>query len=151
MKTRLFSSTAPQLFLAVCLLAVFLPAGKAADISGYVIGADMSFVKEKEGSDASWKDTDGQQKPVLQIPKNHGYNRGRVMIWSGSDTGNYGPNNTTAIGKRFKDMGCKVLLDFTCAGTWTNWGTQTIPAAWTGKTHVSVRQTQGEVGMDVEM
>ena len=76
---------------------------KAAD---YVVGADLSFLKQAEDRGTVFKD-DGQVKPGLQIFKDHGYNWIRLRLFH---TPTQLPNNleyTIALAKEAKKLGLK--------------------------------------------
>lgn len=99
----------------------------------YLIGADLSFVKEAEDNGFVFKENN-QPKKALEIFKNHGYNWIRLRLFhSPTDL----PNNleyTIALAKEAKKQGFKFLLDYHYSDTWADPQKQFLPKAWDGKT-----------------
>lgn len=98
----------------------------------YMIGADLSFVKEAEDNGFKFKEND-QVKSGVQIFKDHGYNWIRLRLFH---TPTELPNNleyTIALAKEAKSKGFKFLLDYHYSDTWADPGKQFIPKAWEGK------------------
>jgi arabinogalactan endo-1,4-beta-galactosidase len=99
-----------------------------------IAGADVSFLRQMEGSGVAFKDA-GVSKPGLQILKDHGYTwvRLRIMVDPISL-----PNNlayTIAMAKDAKALGFKVLLDFHYSDDWADPQHQSTPRAWANFTH----------------
>lgn len=100
----------------------------------YVIGADLSFLKQAEDNGYVFKENNKSQ-PGLQIFKNHGYNWIRLRIFHTPDEL---PNNLTytlALAKEAKELGYKFLLDFHYSDTWADPAKQFMPKAWEGLSH----------------
>jgi arabinogalactan endo-1,4-beta-galactosidase len=119
-----------MLILASLLAAVIAPV-RAAD---YVIGADLSFLKQAEDRGTVFKDN-GQAKPGLQIFKDHGYNWIRLRLFH---TPTELPNDlkyTIAEAQSAKKLGFKFLLDYHYSDTWADPGKQFTPKAWEGLSH----------------
>lgn len=104
---------------------------RAAD---YMIGADLSFLKQAEDRGTIFKDA-GQTKPGLQIFQDHGYNWIRLRLFH---TPRQLPNDleyTKTLAAEAKAMGYKFLLNYHYSDTWADPAKQFIPAAWEGMSH----------------
>ena len=105
----------------------------------YMIGADLSFVKEAEDNGFSFKENN-QAKSGLDIFKDHGYNWIRLRLFNSPQEL---PNNleyTIALAKEAKKKGYKFLLDYHYSDTWADPAKQFVPKAWEGKTQQEVEQ-----------
>lgn len=123
-----------NLFLGSCIFLLILQVSYAQN---YIIGADLSFVKEAEDNGFQFKE-DGETKPCIQIFKDHGYNWVRLRLFHSPDLGQYKlPNNleyTIELAKEAKKQGFKFLLDYHYSDTWADPAKQFVPSAWEGKT-----------------
>ncbi len=100
----------------------------------YIIGADLSFMKEAEDNGFNFKEN-GQNKPCIEIFKDHGYNWVRLRLFH---TPTLLPNNleyTIQMAKEAKKQGFKFLLDYHYSDSWADPAQQYIPKAWEGKSH----------------
>jgi len=106
----------------------------------FIVGADVSFLRQMEGNGVVFKDG-GVAAPGLRILKNHGYNwvRLRVMV----DPVKL-PNTlayTIAEAKDAKAMGFKVLLDLHYSDDWADPQHQIVPRAWAQMSHEELVKT----------
>lgn len=124
--------TASLLFSAIPAPAQTLPFE-----NDYAFGLDVSFVKQRQESGARYFDTDGTERPPLEIFRNHGYNWGRVMICNEPTTSRLPQTLDYVIdaGRAVKAAGMRFLLDYMFSDGWANPMTQPTPAAWVGMTH----------------
>lgn len=113
----------------------------------FMLGADISSVQE---SNTTFVDTDGQQKSIFALLKNHGFNyiRLRTFVdpaapygYSSTANGCEGKNedygdkaHVIAYGKQAKDAGMGFLLDFHYSDVWADPGNQIIPDPWRSAT-----------------
>ncbi len=137
---------AKQLALAGLLACLALPLRVAA--YDYAVGADLSFLKQAEGTGTVFKEN-GQPKPGLGIFKEHGYNWIRLRLFH---TPTRLPNNlqyTMALASEAKKLGFKFLLDFHYSDTWADPGKQFIPKAWEGLSHSNLVQAVFEYTSNV--
>lgn len=114
---------------AIALFALTAARAVGAD---YMIGADLSFVRQAEQRGTVFKDG-GQARPGLHIFKEHGYNWIRLRIFH---TPTRLPNDlayTLALAKEAKALGYKLLLNFHYSDTWADPGKQFVPEAWAAK------------------
>lgn len=113
----------------VALLSVLAIAALACGQSQYVIGADVSFLKQAENQGTVFKDN-GRAELALQILKDHGYNWVRLRLFVNPTAL---PNNlsyTIASAQKARSLGFKFLLDLHYSDTWADPGKQYTPKAW---------------------
>lgn len=112
----------------------------------FILGADISSVQEAVDEGARYTDTDGSEKGMLELLKNHGFNyvRLRTFVDPGASYGYaFGTggdcakeetycdeDHTVEFGKQIKAAGMGFLLDFHYSDTWADPGKQIIPEAW---------------------
>lgn len=116
----------------------------------YILGMDISYWSEQLDQGATYIDTDGQSKDLLQLLKNHGINFIRLRTFvdptspfgytstaGGSNAGCAGKSQAyngkediIRTAKRVKAAGMGFLLDFHYSDTWADPGKQVIPDAW---------------------
>jgi arabinogalactan endo-1,4-beta-galactosidase len=111
-----------------------------APAPSYFIGADITFVEADEAAGATY--SDGTQKDILQLLKDHGFNYIRLRTFvdpkasDGYDQQNGTADlaHTIAFAKRVKAAGMGFLLNFHYSDNWADPGKQCIPVAWQGMT-----------------
>ena len=110
--------------------------GETKGAQDYCIGADISFVQQREAEGISWSD-DGEDKELLAILKDHGFNWIRLRIFVDpqaengySKEGFCNLEHTLQMAKRVKDAGMQLLLDFHYSDNWADPGKQRKPIAW---------------------
>jgi arabinogalactan endo-1,4-beta-galactosidase len=116
--------------------------------SSYFIGADISRV-QTDAAGTMYTDSDGTQKPLLQLMKGHGFNFMRVRTFvdpraadgNSKTAGFYDIPHTVTFGKQIKDAGMGFLLDFHYADNWSDPGKQCVPIAWQGATTIAALAT----------
>jgi arabinogalactan endo-1,4-beta-galactosidase len=140
------------LIVAICASAAGQRAEAAqstqtADVAKYMVGADLSFLKQAEEGGTVFKDAN-ETKPGLQIFKDHGYNWIRLRLFH---TPTQLPNNlsyTLALAAEAKKLGYKFLLNYHYSDTWADPGKQYTPQAWVGKSHTELVQAVREYTRD---
>ena len=95
----------------------------------YMVGADLSFVKEAEDKGFSFKENN-IVKPGLDIFREHGYNWIRLRLFNSPKELPNDLEYTIALAKEAKKKGYKFLLDYHYSDTWADPGNQAIPKAW---------------------
>lgn len=105
----------------------------------FILGADVTITLEDEYWGATYTDA-GQQKPLEQVLKDHGFNFIRIDTFvNPGAAGGYAASmpqafrdlsHTITLAKRVKSVGMGFLLDLHYSDTWTNPGAQATPAAW---------------------
>jgi len=127
----------------------------------FMLGADISSVQEAIDAGATYVDTDGKTKDLLEILGNHGFNYIRLRTFVDPDAlyGYANPNgqaqyrkaesycdteHTLLQAQQVKQAGMGLLLDLHYSDNWADPGKQIIPAAWRGAS------TIGELASEVE-
>lgn len=135
-----FSPALLLLGLAGCQHPAATPAAvRTRPTLDYAIGADLSFLRQAELNGTVFKD-EGRPKPGLNIFRDHGYKWIRLRLFH---TPKVLPNDlayTLALAREATALGYKILLDFHYSDTWADPQQQTIPQAWSGKTHAELTQ-----------
>ena len=118
------------------ILAAMLMMASAVQAQKYV-GGDISCLTDNESKKAQYLDFDGKACPALDLFKQEKLNAMRVRLFvNPSDYPNNDPNccqtldYVKALGKRIKDAGFKLMLDFHYSDTWADPAKQWIPKAW---------------------
>src|SRR5271170_4609000 len=133
------------LFLLLLPLAGVVKAAEST--AEYVVGADLSFLKQAEDGGKLFKDG-GEAKPGLAIFKDHGYNWIRLRLFNNPMEL---PNNlqyTIALAQAARKMGFHFLLDFHYSDTWADPGKQFTPKAWEGMPHAQLTKAVFEYTRD---
>lgn len=118
------------------IMAALLFVATAASAQKYV-GGDISNLTQNEGFNPTYMDFDGKECSALDLYKQQNLNAMRVRLHvNPSDF----PDNDTnccqdleyvkALGKRIKDAGFKLMLDFHYSDTWADPAKQWTPKAW---------------------
>jgi arabinogalactan endo-1,4-beta-galactosidase len=123
----------------------------------FILGADLSSVQEAVDGGAVYIDTDGEQKDLLALLQNHGFNYVRLRTFV-NPLAPYGyasasgcrakaeayddRDHTVEVARTVKAAGMGFLLDFHYSDTWADPGKQVIPEAWRGAQSVAELATQ---------
>ena len=101
------------------------------------VGGDISNLTANEANNPTYYDFDGKICPALDLFKQQDMNAMRVRLHvNPSDFQNNDPNccqdlaYVKALGKRIKDAGFKLMLDFHYSDTWADPAKQWTPKAW---------------------
>ena len=102
--------------------------------ASYLIGADISFVESASSA--------GQDSLLSQLQA-HGFNAIRLRTFVDPKAADgYDKTNgycdiahTIAFGKKVKDLGMALLVDFHYSDNWADPAKQCVPVAWQGLTH----------------
>jgi arabinogalactan endo-1,4-beta-galactosidase len=121
----------------VIAFALFMARPAHAELP-FLIGADLSWIKEREASGRRFFDG-GVQKDPLVLFKEHGFNSVRLRLFHNpQSSGGYnsrgfcGWDSTLAMARRVKAAGFGIFLDFHYSDTWADPEHQKPPAAWAG-------------------
>jgi arabinogalactan endo-1,4-beta-galactosidase len=106
--------------------------------ASYFIGADVTFVQADEGGGAIY--SDGTRKDIFKLLRDHGFNYVRLRTFvdpravDGYDQrdGYADLAHTVTFGRRVKDAGMGLLLNFHYSDNWADPGKQCVPVAWQG-------------------
>jgi arabinogalactan endo-1,4-beta-galactosidase len=141
-----FNKVSLLAILFVLVAVQFYVCGVAQGVD-YAIGADLSFLKQAEDRGTVFKDK-GEEKPGLEIFKEHGYNWIRLRLFHSPTRL---PNNleyTIELAKQAKKLGFKFLLNYHYSDTWADPGKQYIPKVWADKSHDELVQAVFEYTRD---
>ena len=99
------------------------------------VGGDISMLTKYEEAGVVYKDKNGNTVQPLTFFKEQGLNAMRVRLFvdPSNDTDKavcQDLNYVKALGKRIKDAGMKLMLDFHYSDTWADPGKQWTPDAW---------------------
>ncbi len=107
--------------------------------SGFIKGADVSWLPQMEANGYKFYNASGVQQDVLTILKGYGINAIRLRTWlnpsSDPVNGHCSQNETIAMAVRCKNAGLPVDIDFHFGDTWNDGGTQNPPGWWAGMTY----------------
>ncbi len=127
--------------LKTLLLAILCTFAANSQAQKYV-GGDISLLPTNENANATWLDKNGNKiTDILPFCKTEGMNAMRVRLfvnpadYTGSDKDANACQDleyVKALGKRIKDAGFKLMLDFHYSDTWADPAKQWTPKAWKG-------------------
>lgn len=124
-----------------------------ADTVVVVKGADISWLPQMEATGYKFYDTLGNEKPCLQILKEHGINAIRLRTFvnpSDSRTdGHCSKAETVAMALRAKEAGMKIMIDFHYSDSWADPAKQNKPAAWANHTFTQLLTDVYDYTVDV--
>lgn len=111
----------------------------------YWLGADISSLTELVDQGAIFVDTDGTERSLMALLKNHGFNaiRLRTFVQPANQFGYASADSCAAklqayndkehivaFARQVKAQGMKLLLDFHYSDTWADPNKQVLPEAW---------------------
>jgi arabinogalactan endo-1,4-beta-galactosidase len=127
-----------RLLLLAAILSPFPLSAQQS--SGFVRGADLSFVPQIEDLGGTYK-LNGVQKDVLDIFRENGANYVRLRIWHTPTNGYCGLAQTLEYALRVKAKGFKLHIDFHYSDWWADPGKQNKPAAWSSLTFTQLKDS----------
>ena len=110
--------------------------------ASYHMGADITWVQHDEYYGATYIDTDGVAKDILDLLKGHGFNSVRMRAYvdpratDGYDKydGFGDQTHTVAMAQRIRKAGMGFYLAFHYSDNWADPGKQCVPISWQGLT-----------------
>ena len=119
-------------------LAVMMAAATA--VAQKYVGGDISMLTKYENAGVVYRDKSGKAVKPLEFFQQEGMNAMRVRLFvdpsQDSDKGVCQDlDYVMALGKRIKDAGFKLMLDFHYSDTWADPGKQWTPDAWKSLTN----------------
>ena len=119
------------------IFAALLMMASSAFAQKKFVGGDISNLTANEANNPTYYDFDGNKCPALELFRQQDMNAMRVRLHvNPSDFPNNDPNccqdleYVKALGKRIKDAGFKLMLDFHYSDTWADPAKQWTPKAW---------------------
>jgi arabinogalactan endo-1,4-beta-galactosidase len=117
------------------ILLTFATALMLPSEAQYYVGGDISLLPKYEQAGVIYRDQNGNAVQPLQFFKEQGLNAMRVRLFV--DPSNSGDkivcqdiDYVKTFGKRIKDAGMKLMLDFHYSDTWADPAKQWTPDAW---------------------
>ncbi|HEU5127990.1 MAG TPA: glycosyl hydrolase 53 family protein [Glycomyces sp.] len=107
-------------------------APRAAAQSTFLRGADISSLAKSEDYGGTYMWPDGRRDDAVRILAGSGVDCVRLKVWVAPADGYNTKDQVVAIGKRARDAGMDLLVDFHYSDTWADPGKQYKPAAWEG-------------------
>ncbi|PPK93750.1 arabinogalactan endo-1,4-beta-galactosidase [Kineococcus xinjiangensis] len=121
-----------------------LGATGAEAATGFVKGADISWVPQMEANGYYWCDRNGNRADILAILKTYGITAVRLRAFvnpsSSPQDGHCSTEETARFARRCKDAGMQVMIDPHFGDTWNSVGVQNPPAAWADMTYSQMQQ-----------
>lgn len=134
---------------------------KTYDMTGFVKGADVSWLTEQEFKGKRFYDKSGTETECLTLLRSMGVNAIRLRVWVNPE-GYYNSKMDVLVKAiRAHNLGMRLMIDFHYSDTWADPGSQTPPVAWktysltelvdaVGSHTKEVLQTLKENGIPVE-
>ena len=121
------------LLISICCLAACkkpAPPPSVQPETLAIIGTDLSFYPEIQGSGIQFSNTKGVQEDMLLTLKKAGFNTIRMRIWNQPETLTSSLESVAKLAAKCKTMGFKVWLTLHYSDTWADPGNQQKPKAW---------------------
>lgn len=121
--------------LALLIIAVIccpMSSGMKCSENGFLLGGDISMADKMEQLGAGFR-SDGRKKDLIYLLKDYGCNCLRLRLFVKPNYKNAVVNDlpyTLKLGKRIKNAGMKLLLDFHYSDTWADPSRQLKPGDW---------------------
>lgn len=110
------------------------PGGNVPTRAPLLLGGDISALARLEQAGASYREG-GVPSDAISVLRAYGANVFRLRLFlapNGQDVQVNDLAYTTALAKRVRASGARLLLDFHYSDTWADPGNQQTPAAWSG-------------------
>ncbi len=100
------------------------------DMTGFVHGADVSWITEQEASGVSFYDADGVQTEGFVLMRELGMNAIRLRVWVDPTDGWCNKEDVLVKAYRANKLGFRLLIDFHYSNEWADPSNQKTPTAW---------------------
>ncbi|MDR2058306.1 MAG: arabinogalactan endo-1,4-beta-galactosidase [Dysgonamonadaceae bacterium] len=100
------------------------------DMTGFVKGADVSWITEMEKAGCKFYNTDGKEMECITLLRDCGMNAIRLRVWVNPADGWCSKEDMLVKAIRAHHLGMRLMIDFHYSDWWADPGKQTIPAAW---------------------
>lgn len=100
------------------------------DMSGFALGADMSWLTEMEQSGHTFYNAEGQETECLALLRDLGMNSVRLRVWVDPKEGWCNKDDVLVKAIRADKLGMRVMVNIHYSDSWADPGKQFIPAAW---------------------
>ena len=129
-----------RLYLWISALFLFLSCGDKEppknpeppidNTTGFVKGADVSWITEMEKAGIKFYNASGQEKECMELMSELGFNAIRLRVWVNPADGWCNKEDVLVKALRAKNLGMRLMIDFHYSDVWADPGHQTMPAAW---------------------
>lgn len=110
------------------------------DMTGFVRGADVSWLTEMEANGRKFYDAHGKERECMSLLRELGMNAIRLRVWVNPVDGWCNQADVVAKAWRAHNLGYRLMIDFHYSDTWADPGEQTKPAAWEDYSFDELRQ-----------
>jgi arabinogalactan endo-1,4-beta-galactosidase len=93
---------------------------------------DISSLLVEEKKKVTYKSSSGAIQPLEQILKAGGANSVKIRLWVDPPSGEYNLEYGLRLGRRAKEAGLAVVINFHYSDTWADPGHQIKPKKWEG-------------------
>ncbi len=100
------------------------------DMSGFVKGADVSWLSEMEAAGVKFYNAKGKQSECMSLLRNLGMNAIRLRVWVNPATGWCNKEDVLIKAWRANQLGMRIMVDFHYSDSWADPGKQNKPSAW---------------------
>ncbi len=100
------------------------------DMSGFVRGADISWVTQMESEGEVFYNSDGVETECTELMREIGMNAVRYRVWVDPEDGWCNKSDVLAKCLRAQKLGLRIMIDFHYSDTWADPSAQLIPEAW---------------------
>lgn len=119
------------------------------DMSGFVKGADVSWLTEMEYSGRKFYDAQGRQTELMRLLRDNGMNAIRLRVWVNPADGWCDKADVLVKALRAHQLGFRLMIDFHYSDSWADPGKQIKPKAWEGLTSDEVKTALANHTKDV--
>ncbi len=103
---------------------------KNYDLTGFVKGADISWLTEMEKAGVNFYNANGQKTECMRLLRELGMNTIRLRVWVNPVVGWCNKEDVLVKAWRANKLGMRLMIDFHYSDTWADPGKQYKPAAW---------------------
>ncbi len=101
------------------------------DRTGFVKGADVSWVTQMESEGVKFYNAQGESTECMRLLRDEcGVNAIRLRVWVNPAEGWNNIDDVVVKARRANDLGLRLMIDFHYSDTWADPGHQETPAAW---------------------
>lgn len=127
-----------KIVLCIMTLASCVSAVAQNDFSK---GADVGWLLGQEKQGYVFRDSLGNERECLSLLNNdYDLSAIRLRVWVDPANGECDKNALLTMGKRTKELGMDLMVDFHYSDWWADPGKQPIPKAWEGHSYEQMKQ-----------
>lgn len=119
------------------------------DMTGFVRGADVSWLTEMEASGRKFYDSKGKERECMELLRELGMNAIRLRVWVDPENGWCSKEDVIAKAWRAHNLGYRLMIDFHYSDEWADPGKQKKPIAWQNYSFDELKNAVSEHTKDV--